>query len=274
MDRASDEKASFIAVDVGNTSTSIGLFLGIDLLATWEIATPSSPTDDEAFAAVSSSVGYMARKAGLTDVQLEGSILSCVVPAQTMAWRNALREVSGVRALVVGPGLKTGLRMKYRDPAEIGSDRIADIAAAAAFYGGPCIVVDLGTTTNFEVLDAEGSFIGGIIAPGMELGASSLADHAAKLPQVEVVAPRSVLGTCTREAMQSGVALGEVARIDGLIGMIEDERPADYRIVVAGAAAEGIASLLTRDADVDRWLTLRGLAVLYGRNAKGKTKRP
>ena len=196
------------------------------------------------------------------------AILSCVVPDLASAWLEALRELTGRRPLSVGPGIKTGIRMKYRDPAEVGADRIADLAAVLGDYEPPAIVVDLGTTTNFEVIDADGVFLGGIIAPGMALGARSLADRAAKLPVIDIVAPKAVIGTCTREAMQSGVVLGEIARIDGLLAMIEREQPAEYSIIVTGSNAAAVAPLLDHDATADATLTLRGLARLHSLNRR------
>lgn len=199
---------------------------------------------------------------------VDDAVISCVVPDLAAPWQEALRCLTGRRPLTVGPGIKTGVRMKYRDPAEIGADRMADLAALLADYAPPAIVVDLGTTTNFEVVDAEGVFLGGIIAPGMALGARSLAARAAKLPVVEIAAPKKVIGTCTREAMQSGVVLGEIARIDGLLGMIEREHPADYTVVVTGTDAASIAPLLGHEARADATLTLRGLARLHALNRR------
>ncbi|WP_270575509.1 type III pantothenate kinase, partial [Candidatus Collinsella stercoripullorum] len=122
----------------------------------------------------------------LPPCEVDGTILSCVVPALTDIWRRALRSFGGARPLVVGPGLRTGVRMRYDDPSEVGPDRIADVVAARARWGAPAVVVDLGTTTNFEVVDAEGAFAGGIIAPGIALGARSLSEAAARLPAIEL----------------------------------------------------------------------------------------
>ena len=197
-----------------------------------------------------------------------GSILSCVVPDLVDVWARALHAECGRRTLVVGPGLKTGIRMRYRDPAEVGPDRVADLAAALADYGGPLVVVDLGTTTNFEVLDAEGTFVGGIIAPGLALGAKALAQAAARLPRVELKAPASVIGTSTREAMQAGVVMGEVARIDGLVDLVLSELGCEAPVVVTGADATAMAALLRHEARADDTLTLRGLRRLYELNRR------
>ena len=136
------------------------------------------------------------------------AVLSCVVPALERPWKAALFRTCTGRVLTVGPGLKTGMPVRYDDPAEIGPDRIADAVAARAVYGSPCIVIDLGTTTNIEVIDARGTFVGGVIAPGLALGARSLSAAAARLPQVEPSAPTHVIGRNTREAMRSGVVSG------------------------------------------------------------------
>ncbi len=259
-----------VAVDVGNTETSLGVFSEGALVATWTITTAGSMTADEAFDALSNALDYMEGKAAAETASfaIGDAVLSSVVPHLTAAWEAALRSLTGRRPLTVGPGVKTGIRMRYRDPAEVGADRMADLAAALAKYEPPLIIVDLGTTTNFEVIDGEGVFLGGIIAPGMALGARSLAREAAKLPVIEVAAPKSVIGTCTREAVQSGVVLGEIARIDGLIDMIERETGEDCSVVVTGSDARAIASLLQHDATPDETLTLRGLARLHVMNRK------
>lgn len=257
-----------VAVDVGNTETSLGVFDEGALIATWDLTTADSMTSDEAFSALSHALDFMEVKATSEGAPfaIGDAVLSSVVPHLTSAWNTALRALTGRKPLTVGPGVKTGVRMRYRDPAEVGADRMADLVAALAEYEPPLIIVDLGTTTNFEVIDGEGAFLGGIIAPGMALGARSLAREAAKLPVIEVAAPKSVIGTCTREAVQSGVVLGEIARIDGLIDMIERETCEDGSVVVTGSDARAIASLLRHDATPDETLTLRGLARLHAMN--------
>ena len=171
----------------------------------------------------------------------------------------ALATACRTRPVVVGPGLKTGLRMRYRDPAEIGPDRIADVVAARATYGAPVAVVDFGTTMNIEVLDAEEVFLGGIIAPGLALGAQALARAAARLPVIELHAPKAAIGRSTREAMQSGVVFGEVARVDGLLDRVFEELGGEARVVLTGSGAERVVPLMSHAAEVDATLTLRGL---------------
>lgn len=265
------EPATVLAVDVGNTVTRLGLLDDGHLSATGDVTTPPCMTVDEAGLVVVQFLERLKRSAGLHEIvstQLVDAILSCVVPDLTDVWATALRAECGRRPLVVGPGLKTGIKMRYRDPAEVGSDRVADLVAARADYRSPLMVVDLGTTTNFEVLDEQGTFLGGIISPGLALGAKSLAQAAARLPHVELKAPASVIGTSTREAMQAGVVMGEVARIDGIIDMVVAELAYELDIVVTGANAHAMAALLRHQAHVDDTLTLRGLGRLYEMNRR------
>lgn len=287
-----------LAVDCGNSETSLGLFEDGVLQATWTMITPRQLTEDEALAILRSALrnmdlplpsrggsdGLLGKGASVTATAFgegdarsgdvlgmplpDDSVLSCVVPDLTSAWQLSLKRLCGRRTLTVGPGIKTGIRMRYRDPAEVGSDRMADLASALDEHIPPFVVVDMGTTTNFEVVDEEGVFVGGIIAPGMELGARSLAREAAKLPVIEVAAPKSVVGTCTREAMQSGVVMGEVARIDGLLDMIDGETGQTHAVIVTGRSAGAVAAILSHDAVADETLTLRGLARLHAINRK------
>ena len=278
-----------LAVDVGNTSTRFGLFgseaaRGDEPLVTWELTTPARLTADEARMQVAQVLGVLARDVaarGLGPSRAEslgrpplGSILSCVVPALVEPWRQALRVSCQTRPLVVGPGLRTGMRMDYHDPSEVGPDRIADAVAAREAKGSPVVSVDLGTTTNIEVVDASGSFLGGIIAPGVALEARSLAGAAARLPQIELEVPRHVIGKSTREAMLSGVVLGEAERIDGLLARIEEELGTSAPVVVTGRGAERVAKLLSHDCVTDDTLTLRGLHQLYLTNTDSRGTRP
>ena len=248
--------AYILTVDVGNTFIRFGLFAEDSAaaqecpLATCEITTPSSITADEARMRLAQVMGALSADAGMPGALVPAAaVLSCVVPALERPWKAALSRTCTGRVLTVGPGLKTGMPVHYDDPAEIGPDRIADAVAARAVYGSPCIVIDLGTTTNIEVIDVHGTFVGGVIAPGLALGARSLSAAAARLPQVEPSAPTHVIGRNTREAMRSGVVLGEVARIDGMLDMVLAEMRAtkaagegSVPIVITGDDAEALAA--------------------------------
>lgn len=254
--------ACVLVADVGNTTTSLGIFEAGKLAGTFELTTPACLTADEAYLQVRQALGMMGA------VEPEGAILACVVPPLQDVWQRALARVSPTRPLVVGPGLKSGVRMRYDDPSEVGADRVADAVAARADYGAPVVVVDLGTTTNFEVVDASGAFLGGIIAPGVALGARALAEAAARLPMVELRAPERVIGKNTRSAMQSGVVFGEVARIDGLLDRVMAELGATAPVVVTGSGAAEMAGLLAHEAAVDETLTLRGLRLIWQANQR------
>lgn len=251
-----------LVVDVGNTVTRLGLFDGTGLTGTLSLTTPERLTADEAWLALSGALGSL----GVGSV--DGTILGCVVPPLSDVWRDALSRASETRPLVVGPGLRTGVRMRYDDPSEVGADRVADVVAAREAHGAPVVVVDLGTTTNFEVVDETGAFAGGIIAPGVALGARSLSAAAARLPLIELRAPTTVVGRSTRAAMESGVVLGEVARIDGLLDAIAAETGVDAPVVLTGDGADEMAALLRHDVQVDDTLTLRGLWALWRANQR------
>ena len=284
MEAGERKTGGVLAVDVGNTVTRLGLFDADGLQATWDTTTPERLTADEARLVFASFWDMLTRRAeradksvgrvGLTGefapilVEPRDAIVSCVVPDLTDVWVSALRTELGRRPLVVGPGLKTGVKMRYHDPSEMGSDRMADLVAVSADYGAPLVVVDLGTTTNFEVIDADGAFVGGIIAPGLALGARALARAAARLPHIELKAPASVIGKSTREAMQSGAVMGEVARIDGLIDLVLAELGCEAGVVITGTNAKAMAALISHEATADDTLTLRGLFRLYGMNRR------
>ena len=249
-----------LAVDVGNTVTKFGVFAADELAGTWEVTTSERCTADEAWAQAACAIDMLGAP------EPASAILSCVVPSLAEVWRSALGKLCGARPYVVGPGLKTGIRMRYDDPSEVGSDRVADAVAARETYGAPVVVVDLGTTTNIEVVDESGAFAGGIIAPGVALGARSLTAAAARLPMIELRAPERVIGRSARSAMQSGVVLGEAARIDGLLDAVMDELGTDAPVVITGDGAAQVAALISHDAVVDETLTLRGLHHIWLRN--------
>ncbi len=271
MDGAEWEAAApggVLAVDVGNTTTVVGVFKvasapSADPSLRWELTTPRNLTSDEAFLLLNQLFGNW---------RASGAILSCVVPTHVAAWQAALTRVGNARPFVVGPGLRTGLKMHYRDPAEIGPDRIADAVAIRERYQMPAVVIDFGTTMNIEVMDAQGAFVGGLIAPGLALGARALSKRTARLPVVEIEMPKEVIGRSTREAMLSGIVFGEVARIDGLLDRVFAEIASEATVVLTGDYAHEISGLISHEAAVDDTLTLRGLHQLYLLNAAGSKR--
>jgi type III pantothenate kinase len=253
--------------------TRVALFADDEIVASRTTTTLRQVTVDEVRSILSAfSQSLDGIRTNREDAQLSaplpGAILSCVVPDVTGIWVEALRDECVQPPLVVGPGLKTGIKMNYSDPAELGSDRIADIVAARAYYKSPLIIVDFGVITTMQAIDANGVFVGGMIAPGLSLGACSLSQTGARLPVIEVKVPRSVLGKTTREAMQSGVVLGEAARIDGLIDMAWRELGYETDIVLAGTNAGLLKTLLVHRAHADETLTLKGLNLLSKMNRR------
>ena len=259
-----------LAVDVANGLTRLGVFDGDELQGSWEVSTPRHVTADEAREQVRDVLGRIATTAfrkdvAVADARPRGAILSCVVPTHAEAWMRALASFSDSRPVVVGPGLRTGLRMRLENPGDVGSDRIANVVAARETVGAPVLVVSLGTTTNIEVVDDTGAFVGGAIAPGVMLGARALDEAAARLPLVELQVPRRAIGRNTREAIQVGVVLGEAARVDGLLDIIAEELGYVAPVVVTGHHAAVVAPLLRHEVSLDEQLTLRGLALIWGR---------
>ncbi len=251
-----------LALDIGNTNTRMGLVdADGSISASWNVTTSKTETSDEAYVRL-----LQLLEAFAPDAQVDDAIVASVVPPITEAWASACKRISGRRTLVVGPGVKTGVKTKYGDPSTIGADRICDFIAAKHEYGSPCVIVDTGTATNIEVLDEEGAFCGGIIAPGLTISSEALARSASKLPHVELDIPDSVLGRNTRETMQIGLVMGEVARVDGLVHMVWDELGYTTDVVATGGAADTLARRSSTIKHVDQDLTLKGLALLYAKN--------
>ena len=264
--------AYILTVDVGNTFIRFGLFAEDSAaaqecpLATCEITTPSSITADEARMRLAQVMAALAADAGMPGALVPtAAVLSCVVPALERPWKAALSRTCTGRVLTVGPGLKTGMPVHYDDPAEIGPDRIADAVAARAVYGSPCIVIDLGTTTNIEVIDAHGTFVGGVIAPGVQTSANALFTHGAQLPDIALVAPPAVIGTDTVEAIQSGIMLGEADRVDGLVRRIFDQLGYPAKVIATGGLAPVVERYSSTIDEVNTELTLEGLRLIADR---------
>ena len=251
-----------LAVDIGNTQTAMGLFDGCNLVAHWSVTTRAQDTVDE----VNLMLIGQFNLNGINPSSCDDVVIASVVPALTEYWASAARRITGKKPIVVGPGIKTGLPMHYDNPAEIGADRVADAIAAHKLVGAPVTVVDLGTTTNIEVIDKEGRFMGGIIAPGMGTGAESMFNYAARLPQVGISEPSHVIGTNTVDAMNSGIVFGEVSRIDGLVRAIFIELGYETPVIATGGFSGMIAELSQTITHREPHLTLKGLQLVYEKN--------
>lgn len=255
-----------LAADIGNTQTAVGLFEGQELVVRWALTTRAADTADEIYLALS---GLFSTDGHSFD-EVDAAVIASVVPTLTDSWAAAAQRVAGAKPIVVGPGVKTGLVMRYDNPAEVGADRVADALGAVDLVGSPVVIVDLGTATNIELVDESGAFRGGIIAPGLGTSAQALASHAARLPMVDLSFPAHVVGTNTNDAMRSGLMYGEVARIDGLVRLMFSELGYEAPVIATGGFANVMAEHSSTVTRHEPDLTLRGLQIIYERNRKAR----
>ncbi len=246
-----------LAVDVGNTQTALGLFEGEGLTEHWRLATERSSTADE--------LGVLL--GGLLDFDdVDGICLASTVPVLVREWSALASKWADAAVLVVGPGVKTGIPIRYDDPREVGADRIANSVAARARYGAPVIVVDFGTSTNFDVVSADGEYVGGVIAPGIEISMEALFARAARLVKVDYAPPPSVIGKTTVAGLQSGLVYGFAGQVDGIVGRIREELEAEARAVATGGLADLVSPHSRTIERVDPFLTLEGLRIVWDLN--------
>ena len=253
----------FLAIDIGNTSINIGLFESSKLRNSWRIATRHNQMADEYAVLLLSLLN--AEKIDVKEI--EACAICAGVPKVRMAFVQMLKRYFNVEPLVVGAGIKTGVKILMDNPKEVGADRIVNSAAVRLKYKKAAIVVDLGTATTFDVINSNGEYIGGVIAPGIELAAASLHEKAATLPSVELVAPSKVVGKNTVDAMKSGIIYGYAELVSGLIKRIKQENGEEKIMVVAtGGYAELIAPFVSAIDLVEPALTLEGLHAIYFMN--------
>jgi len=256
------ERTMILAVDVGNTQTVVGLFDDETLVAHWRVSSDPTITADELAVKVASLLELDGRSWG----DVSSAIVGSVVPRLTDAWIDVVRDMIGDAPMVVGPGLKTGMPIRYDNPHEVGADRIVNGVAAIAAFGAPVLVVDFGTATTIDVIDADGGYLGGAIAPGLETSAEALFRKAARLSNVDLVDPGTVIGHNTRQSVQAGLLLGQAAMIDGLVRRTWTELGRETPVVATGGLAQRMSAFCETVTDVDPDLTLRGLLLVYRRN--------
>jgi type III pantothenate kinase len=246
-----------LAVDVGNTQTVFGLYDGDRLTQSRRIATEPTATGDELGALLG----------GLLDLgSVDGICLSSTVPALVREYELFAEEWAKAPILVVGPGAKTGIVIRYDDPREVGPDRVVNAVAAKQRYGSPCIVVDFGTSTNFDVVSPAGEYVGGVLAPGIEISMDALFARAARLMKVDFVEPPSVIGKTTIASLQSGLVYGFAGQVDGIVEHIRGELGDTARVVATGGLADLIAPHSKTIERVDPDLTLEGLRLVWMQN--------
>jgi type III pantothenate kinase len=247
-----------LAVDIGNTNTVLGVFDGPDLVESWRVKTDARDTADEL------ALTYRGLLGG---TKVDGVAACSTVPAVLGQLRIMLeRYYPDLPAVIVEPGVRTGVPLLYDNPRELGSDRIVNALAAYHLYGGPAIVVDFGTSTNFDVVSAKGEFIGGVLAPGIEISIDALASRAARLVKVELTRPRTVIGKSTVEALQSGILYGFAGQIDGLVRRITAELGRPATVIATGGLAQVVIEESETIQEHEPDLTLVGLRLVYERN--------
>lgn len=251
-------------IDVGNTNIVLGVYQQETLLHYWRLSTNRQATADE----YGVMIHNLFALAGLSVKDIEGVIMSSVVPPIMHTLEQLCETYLYKTPIVVGPGVKTGLNIRYENPREVGADRIVNAVGAIEQYGGqdPLVVVDFGTATTFDVIDMKGNYLGGSIVPGIGISTEALYQHAAKLPRIELTKPKSVIGRNTVQSMQAGIIFGYAGQVDGIIDRIRAELGAHPKVIATGGLAELIASESRTIDTVNPLLTLEGLRLIYNRN--------
>ncbi len=251
-----------LVVDAGNTQTHLGAFAGEELVHDWRFATVRDSTADELGARLRSLLAL--RDLAFSD--LDASILSSTVPQLRPEWTAMAERYLGHEMPVVGPGLRTGMPIRIDNPRELGTDRLINAIAAYDRFGDACIVVDFGTSTNYDAVSADGEYLGGVLAPGVEISMEALSERAAKLPKVDFEPPSEVIGRSTITALQSGLMYGTAGQVDGVVARMREELGLEAAAVATGGLAPAVVPFCEEVDEVDEELTLTGLRLIHERN--------
>jgi type III pantothenate kinase len=251
-----------LTVDIGNTNITLGIYREEELCAHWRLATVHERMPDE----YGIQLIQLFAHRGIRPEEVSGVAIASVVPALTGIFREVSQSYLNKEPLIVDAGVKTGVRIRYENPRDVGADRVVDCAAVQHKYGGPACVVDFGTATTFDAISRDGEYLGGAIAPGIGIAAEALFARASKLYRVEIAPPPRAIGTNTVLAMQSGIFFGYVALVEGLVARFRRELGDDMKVIATGGLAEKVASETKVIQYIDPWLTLEGLRLIYAMN--------
>lgn len=255
-----------LAIDIGNTNITLGIYQGEKLGPRWRLATVHERMPDEYGLQF---LGLLAHS-GCAAEDLTGICMASVVPPLTSTIGEACQKYLKLTPLNVDAGVKTGVRIRYEDPRAVGADRVADAVAVKHLYGCPACVVDFGTATTFDAISADGDYLGGAIAPGIQIAAEALFQRTAKLPRVDLQKPPSVIGRNTVHAMQSGLLFGYVGLVEGMVKRFKDELGANTKVIATGGLAEIVARETSVIQEIAPWLTLDGLRIIWELNRSTK----
>ncbi len=254
------------ALDVGNSSIALGIYEKNELIYNWRIETNRNRTEDEYGMIVRSLLDHV----DIEFSDIKGIIISSVVPPIMFSLEKMCHKYFGLKPLVVGPGIKTGLNIKYDNPREVGADRIVNAVAGIHLFGGPLIIVDFGTATTYCYINEHNQYIGGAIAPGIAISTEALYSKAAKLPRIEIVKPDEIIGKNTVSAMQAGILYGYVGQVEGIVNRMKEQANVLPKVIATG----GMASLIAKESNaidhIEPFLTLKGLQLIFERNNEVK----
>jgi len=259
-----------LTIDIGNSNIALGAFAGRQLAHHWRLAAHTRSTSDEC----SITVHSLFELVGLDTKAVRHVIISCVVPPLLPIFERTCTKLFGCTPLVVGPGVRTGMPIRVDNPREVGADRIVNAVCAYELLGGPAIAIDFGTATSFDCISREGEFVGGAIFPGMHVALEALVSRASKLSSVEIVRPPNVIGRNTNHNLQSGMLFGYAGMIDTMVGRMRAELGEDAHVVATGGLAHLVAAEAETIEQVEPFLTLEGLRLIFERNSEEPTARP
>ena len=255
-----------LVFDIGNSNIVMGTYENKSLRHHWRISTDRQKTGDEYGMIINDLFKYQ----GIAMNDIKAIIISSVVPPLVVPMTKMCERYFGIHPLIVGPSIETGIKVHYENPRTVGADRIVNVVGAYEQYGGPLIVIDIGTATTFDVVAKNGDFLGGVIAPGIGTSADALFQTAAQLPRIELVPPKNIVCRNTIQGMQAGIIYGYVGQIDGIVHRIKDELNMDMKVIATGGLAKMIQKESRTIDCIDHFLTLTGLRVLYERNRNEK----